>query len=235
MQNPIAYCRVVDLTHAIRPGIPLWPGDPPVGFETVADIAWDGYFLRRLSMGEHSGTHLSTPSSTQTGGVGPDQIPVENLVVSAVVIDISGHAMQDPDYALRPHDVSDWEQRHGTIPAGSIVLLATGWDRYWGEPRRFINSDRRGVMHFPGFGSDAARLLLEDRGAAGLGTDTHGIDPGADAKLSITRLALARNALVLECLNRLRELPPTGSTIVIGRLPLVGGSGSPASVLALAP
>ena len=56
-----------------------------------------------------------------------------------------------------------------------------------------------------------------------------------DTELSISRLALAQSSLVLECLNNLDQLPATGATLIIGRLPLVGGSGSPASVLALVP
>ena len=59
----INYARVVDLSQVIHPGIPRWPGDPPVEFETVAQIDREGYYLRRFSLGEHSGTHLNAPNS----------------------------------------------------------------------------------------------------------------------------------------------------------------------------
>lgn len=235
MATSFTYRRVVDLTHPIRPGIPRWPGDPHVEFETIASIDQEGYRLRRFSMGEHSGTHLSTPSAFWRDGIGPAQIPVESLITGAVVIDVSEAAMSNPDYALSVDAVKGWERRNGAVSSGCIVLLCTGWERYWEEPGRFINADSDGIMHFPGFGMDAARYLLERRGASGLGIDTHGIDPGADAALSVSRLALAKSALALECLNNLSALPPHGATVVIGRLPLVGGSGSPASVLALVP
>ena len=235
METSITYRRVVDLTHPIRPDIPRWPGDPHVEFETIASIDEEGYRLRRFSMGEHSGTHLSTPSAFWPDAIGPAQIPPENLVIEAVAIDASGPAMRNPDYTLGVDDVIEWERQNGQVTAGSIVLLFTGWDSYWNEPNRFINADAHGVMHFPGFGTDAARFLLERRGITGLGIDTHGIDPGTDTDLSVSRLALGKSALVLECLNNLSELPPTGTTVVIGRLPLAGGSGSPAAVLALVP
>lgn len=235
METSITYRRVVDLTHPIRPGIPQWPGDPHVEFETVASIDQAGYRLRRFSMGEHSGTHLSTPSAFWRDGIGPAQIPAESLIAEAVVIDVSELAARDPDYALSVDAVKGWERRNGAVSSGCIVLLFTGWERYWDEPGRFINADRDGIMHFPGFGPDAARYLLERRDASGLGIDTHGIDAGADTGLSVSRLALAKNALVLECLNNLSALPPNGATVVIGRLPLAGGSGAPASVLALVP
>ena len=235
METSITYRRVVDLTHPIRPGIPRWPGDPQVEFDPIASIDEEGYRLRRFSMGEHSGTHLATPSAFWHDGIGPAQIQGEALVVGAVVIDVSELAMNDADYALSVDAVKEWERRNGEVSSGCIVLLYTGWERYWDEPGRFINADPDGIMHFPGFRMDAARYLLERRGASGLGIDTHGIDPGTDTDLSVSRLALGKRALVLECLNNLRALPPNGATVVIGRLPLVGGSGSPASVLALVP
>ncbi len=238
MEQPeriVAFRRVVDLTHPIQPDIPLWPGDPPVRFETTASIPAEGYFLRRFSMGEHSSTHISTPSALFDQGPGPDRIPPEALIAPAVVIDSRSSASMDPDYVLTVHEFAKWERKHGKIAAGSLVLLLTGWGRYWYEPERFINLGVDGLMHTPGFTSEAVACMLDERGAAGIGIDTHGVDAGRDPALDVSRAALSRGALVLECLNNLDQLPATGATLVIGRLPLVGGSGSPASVLALAP
>lgn len=234
-ERNIAFRRVVDLTHPIRPGIPIWPGDPPVQFETTASLSEEGYFLRRFSMGEHSGTHVSTPSALFDQGSGPDSIPPEALVAPAVVIDSRSSASKDPDYVLTVDDFTEWERRHGKIPPRSIAMLLTGWGRYWDEPERFINLGADGLMHTPGFTSYAVSFIFDERGAAGIGIDTHGVDAGADTGLDASRAALSRGGLVLECLNNLDRLPVTGATLVIGRLPLVGGSGSPASVLALAP
>ena len=225
----------MDLSHPITADIPLWPGDPPVRFGAVADIESQGYFLRQFSMGEHSGTHLATPSACCGDGMDPNQIPADSLVAPAVVIDARDPSRHNPDYALSARDIAAWERKHGPVESGALVLLNTGWAQYWTQPERFIGRDSDGATHTPGFSLEAARFLLEWRQVAGLGIDTHGIDPGADAGLSVSRLALGRAALVLECLNNLDELPPTGSTVVVGRLRLVGGSGSPASALALAP
>ena len=231
----IVFNSVVDLTHPIRPGIPAWPGDPPVEFETTATIPGEGYFLRRFSMGEHSGTHISTPSAFFDQGSGPESIPPGDLVAPAVVIDSRHAASRDPDCTLALDDLDAWERNHGQIPAGSIALLLTGWHRYWAEPQRFINRGADGRMHTPGFAPETVSFLLDVRGGAGIGIDTHGVDAGTDAGLEASRTALAKDALVLECLNNLDLLPATGATLVIGRVPLVGGSGTPACVLALVP
>jgi kynurenine formamidase len=233
--HSIDYSSIVDLSHPVDPYIPLWPGDPPVEFQTVTTLRERGYFLRRFSMGEHTGTHLSTPSAFYADGAGPDEFPDDSLVATAAVIDVSRSAVADPDYGLLASDVLQWERRNGIIPADALVVLHTGWWRRWGDPRRFINLDSSGVMHTPGFGLEAARVLLHERRVAGLATDAPGIDPGADPGLSISRLVLSQPRLALECLNNLDQLPATGATIVVGRLKLVGGSGSPAAVLAFVP
>lgn len=235
LDKTITYRRVVDLSHPIKPAIPIWPGDPDVHFHPVSQRDAQGYFLRMFTMGEHTGTHLASPSTYYDDGGDPADLRPGSLVVPAAVIDVSDAASDQPDYSLSASDIAEWERSNGQIPAGSLVVMNTGWFRYWDQPGRFINADSNGVMHTPGFTLEAARFLIEWRRVAGLGIDTHGIDPGTDTDLSVSRFALARSTLVLECLNNLDQVPPVGATLVVGRLRLVGGSGSPASVIALTP
>ncbi len=88
-ENTISYRRVVELSHPLRPGIPQWPGDPAVRFDTVAELGQQGYFLRSFSMGEHTGTHLASPAAYYADGAGPEALPAASLVAPAVVIDVS--------------------------------------------------------------------------------------------------------------------------------------------------
>ena len=88
-------------------------------------------------------------------------------------------------------------------------------------------------MHFPGFGSDATQFLITERQIAGVGIDTHGVDSGQDCNFTTNRLILAKPRIVLENLTNLDQLPPQGTTLIIGILRLRGGSGSPAAVMAL--
>ncbi len=231
----ISYSRVVDMTHVIRPDMPRWPGDPPVEFQEVAQTDTHGFYLRRFTMGEHSGTHMNAPRSFDAQGAGIDAYSPNDLVVPAIVIDIRAQAATSPDLSLTSEELLGWEGRYGLIPAGVIALLYTGWQHKWEDPSAYLGLDRRGRLHFPGFGQDAARLLVEDRGVAGLGTDGAGVEPGQDDSFSANRLVLAKRGLILECLANLDQLPSTGATLIIGPLRLDGGSGAPASVLALVP
>ena len=215
--------------------MPRWPGDPATEFAPWADIGRDGYYLRRFSMSEHGGTHLTAPASFYTDGRTVDEYGAEELVKAAVVIDARRQCRANPDYALTAEDVADWESRHGPVPAGSVALLLTGWAERWGNPAAYLGVDAEGGLHFPGFGPGAAGLLVNERGVAGLGTDTAGVEPGIDGSFAVSRLVLARPRIVLENLAKLHLLPPTGAVVVIGLLRLEGGSGSPAAVTAFAP
>jgi kynurenine formamidase len=225
--------RIVHLSHIIDPTIPLWPGDPSVKFETVAELDKDGYYLRRFSLGEHSATHMNAPNSFYPQGMSIDQYPAESLIAQAVVIDIRQQAATNPDYALTLADVLAWEQQYGQIPPKSVVLLFTGWQSKWSDQGAFFHQDASGGMHFPGFGSEATQFLLKERQIAGIGIDTHGVDSGQDTTFAINRLVLEQPHIVLENLTNLDQLPAIGTILVMGILRLLGGSGSPVAVLAL--
>ncbi len=226
----ITYSRVIHLSHPVTPDIPQWPGDPPVEFQTIAELTTEGYYVRRFSMGEHSGTHLNAPNSFYPAGVGIDAYPAESLVVQAVAIDICHLAAENPDYTLSCADVSAWEAEHGQIPRGNIVLLYSGWQHKWSNPEAFINQG-----HFPGFAPETTRFLLDRRQIAGVGIDTHGVDGGQDLSFATNRQVLEEPRIVLENLTNLDSLPPTGTTLAIAPLQLYQGSGSPATVLAFLP
>jgi kynurenine formamidase len=237
IQNPKSKIqnRILHLSHIIDPDIPQWQGDPPVEFETVAELEKHGYYLRRFSMGEHSATHINAPNSFHRDGVGIDQYPAESLIVPAIVIDICVQAAINPDYVLTVADILAWEEKYGQITADCVVLLNTGWQEKWFDKKAFFNKDAEGNLHFPGFSSDVTQFLLNERQIAGVGIDTHGVDSGQDTTFATNSLVLEKPRIVLENLTNLHQLPPLGTTLVIGILRLRGGSGSPVSVLALVP
>jgi kynurenine formamidase len=225
--------RVVHLSHIIEPQIPLWPNDPPVEFETVAELEKDGYYLRRFSLGEHSATHINAPNSFYSQGISIDQYPAESLIAKAVVIDVCKQVVANPDYVLTLSDILAWEQQYGQIPQGSVVLLFTGWQSKWFDKAAFFNPDNSGGMHFSGFGREATQFLLSERQIAGVGIDTHGVDSGQDSTFATNHLVLEKPRIVLENLTNLDQLPAVGTTLIIGILRLKGGSGSPVAVLGL--
>ncbi|MCP4118809.1 MAG: cyclase family protein [Desulfobacteraceae bacterium] len=227
--------KVVDLTHPLDDNIPIWPGDPEFKLASHASYEKDGYLTSRMVVGEHSGTHWGTPNTFIKGGRSADMFTAEELVVPAVVMDIRAIAGHDRDYSLTVEAVTAWERENGRIPRGSVVVLFTGWQERWNDPEAFFGMDGDNGMHWPGFGKDAVDHMIQGRGIAGLGTDTHGTDPGNDGEFKASSAIYGADGMVLECLTGLDRLPPSGTTLVIGGLPVTNGTGSPARVIALLP
>jgi len=234
--------RSVDLTHAFSERTLYWP------------TATSGFALERQSHGttpggwfyasnafcapEHGGTHLDAPIHFVERGQTADQVPLERLVAPAVVIDVRDRAAADPDYRLTAADVAAWERRHGRIAAGTIVLLNTGWGARWPDRRRYFGDDTPGDasrLHFPSYGEDAARVLVQERRVAALGVDAASIDYGQSSDFRVHRVAAEANVPGFENLANLDQLPPRGALVIALPMKIEGGSGGPLRAIALLP
>lgn len=234
--------RVVDLTHAYNAKTIYWPTSPSTfALERLAYGETEGgyfYAANSLCTPEHGGTHLDAPIHFASTGRTVEQIPLEQLIGPAVVIDGSARASDDRDYRLTPDDVLAFEKRHGKIDPGSMVLLRTGWSRHWPDVKAYLGDDTPGdasKLSFPSFGEEAAKLLVEERQVSALGVDTASIDYGRSTDFRVHRVAAARNVPGLENLTNLDQLPPRGATLIALPMKIEGGSGGPLRAVALLP
>lgn len=225
--------RIVDLTHVISPGIPDFHGDSHA-FESkqLFTVKKDGYANRSFSMPEHLGTHVDAPSHFVDGGKSIDQISVERLVLPCVVIDVRDEVAKNADYQLTRQKIAEFE-KHGEIPEGSAVLLLTGWDSRWAQPDSYRNADEKGTLHYPAFSKESAEYLIEKRHASVLGLDTISLDNNASSGYPVHHIALGKGLILIENLTNLDKLPPRGSQVFFGALPMEGGTGSPARVIGI--
>ena len=140
---------VVDLTHTLGPATPMIKvpeghgKQPPLtSLETISDYREDGGYARwsTLTTAEHSGTHFDTPSHWFTGGdhenASTDTIAVERFIAPACVINCVEDVQKDEDFILTADRLHAWEEEHGRIPAGSWVLLHSGWADRFDDPDR---------------------------------------------------------------------------------------------------
>jgi kynurenine formamidase len=196
------------------------------------------WYWNNIHTGEHTGTHVDAPAHWASGRDGHDvsQLPLRTLVAPAVVLDASRRVADDPDFLLRKEDVRAWEATNGPLPDGGWLLYRTGWDERSGDQERFLNVDESG-SHTPGVSAECARWLAEETGLVGLGVETVGTDAGGaggfDPPFPCHHYFLGAGKCGLTQLRNLAALPPTGAVLVVSPLPIVGGSGSPARVLAL--
>lgn len=234
--------QLVDLTHSFNARTLYWPTSPSTfKLEQLAFGPTDaGYFYaaNAFSAPEHGGTHIDAPIHFAEGRRTVDRIPLDQLVRPAIVIDVTRQAAADPDYRLTREDVLEFEEQNGRIELGSIVLLRTGWSRYWPDARSYLGDDTPGdasKLHFPSYGEEAARLLVEERKVAMLGADVASIDYGQSEDFIVHQLASAAEVPGLENLMNLEQLPPRGAVVVALPIKIEGGSGGPARVIALVP
>ena len=235
----LARTRLVDLTHPFNAKTLYWPTSPSAfRLEQLFFGTTPGgffYSANAFAAPEHGGTHVDAPIHFARDGLPVDRIPLERLVAPAVVIDIVTQAGRDADYRLTVDDVRAFEGRHGRIPAGSIVLLRTGWSRRWSDRKAYLGDDTPGdasKLHFPSFGVEAARFLIQERRVGALGVDVASIDYGPSTDFAVHQVAAAANVPGLENLTNLGELPPTGAIVVALPIKIEGGSGGPARVIA---
>ena len=236
----LAGAAVVDLSHPYDDATLYWP-TATTRFELsqLAHGMTDGgyfYAANAFCTPEHGGTHIDAPIHFAEQGWTLGEVPVDRLIGPGVVIDGSAAAARDPDYRLTAEDVLAWEQTHGEVPAGAIVLLRTGWSSRWPVTLDYLGDDTPGDasnLHFPAYGAEAARLLIEQRRVAALGVDTASIDHGPSADFIVHRIAAAANVVGLENLTNLDRLPSSGAWIVALPMNIAEGSGGPVRVVAL--
>ncbi|MGD8214611.1 cyclase family protein [Aestuariimicrobium sp. Y1814] len=227
--------RLVDLTDVLGPDTVLWPGAPALEATDIITHGPGAYHARVFTTFEHAGTHFDAPEHFVPGGVDAAGVPLDDLVVPVVVIDITEQAAATPNYTLQVADVEAFEAANGTIAAGSAVVLNTGWAHKKDSVENYAGSADPDQLKFPAFGVEAAQVLVE-RGVVGLGVDTLGIDPGNEPTHPVHRNVTHINGLWhLENLINVDQLPPTGAVIVVGVPRIAGGTGFPSRVFAFVP
>ena len=232
--------KLVDLTHAFDDKAIYWPTAKSFTWEKESwgrNAQGDWYTAGRYSASEHGGTHLDAPIHFAEGKQTVDQIPIDKLVGPAIVIDVSAAVATDRDYRLSLGDIAAWEAKHGRIPANSIVLVHTGWGKFWGDKKAYLGTDKAGDtsnLHFPGISKEAAALLAE-RKVDAVGLDTPSLDHGPSRDFAAHRAFAAANVYGLENVANLDRLPPIGATLIALPMKIKGGTGGPTRIIAIIP
>ena len=239
-QGP-GYRQAIDLSHVYDESTIFWPTEPGFVLEREFEgMTPGGYFYaaNRFRTPEHGGTHIDAPIHFYREGRTVDAIPVEQLIGPGIVVDVSARCASDRDYQVTREDFMAWEDRHGRIPAGAIVLLRTGFGRYWPDRERYMGTDARGesaipLLHFPGLHPDAAAWIADERHIGAIGLDTPSIDFGQSSTFGSHVALFARNVPALENVANLELLTEKGFTIVALPMKIGGGSGAPVRIVAL--
>jgi kynurenine formamidase len=232
---------LVDLTHPYNEQTIYWPTAEKFKLTQVAQGETEGgwyYEANNYSAAEHGGTHLDSPIHFARGGDTTDEVPLRRLVGRAVTVDVSSRVGDNADYLISRADIRRWERRNGRIPPRTIVLLRTGWERFWPDAERYIGTAERGEqavpqLHFPGLSAGGARFLVNRRAVKAVGIDTASIDYGQSPNFAAHQVLGAANVPVFENVARLGRLPARGFAVVALPMKIDGGSGGPLRIMAV--
>ncbi|SDM19820.1 Kynurenine formamidase [Catalinimonas alkaloidigena] len=234
---------LVDLTYAFDDSTIYWPTEEGFVLEHgTAGYTDKGYYYTANSFrsAEHGGTHLDAPVHFAEGKQSIDAIPLERLIGPAVVVDVTESALADPDYQITIADFERWEAAHGPLPDQTIVLLRTGYGRYWPQRQRYLGTTATGPeavahLHFPGLHPEAARWLVTERHVKAVGLDTPSIDYGQSTLFETHQTLFQENVPAFENVAHLDQLPDRGFTVVALPMKIRGGSGGPLRIIAIVP
>lgn len=230
----------IDLTHNLSSDAVFWPTAEPFSMTTDFEGMTDkGYYYSAYSFStaEHGGTHIDAPVHFAKGANHVNEIPLEQLIGDAVVIDVSGEVSQNRDHLVSLTDLKGWEAQHGEIPPDSIVLLRTGFGQLWPDAEKYLGTSLRGAegvaqLSFPGLDPLAADWLIQNRKIKAIGIDTASIDFGKSTHFETHVALMTHNVPVFENVANLDQLPPTGAYVIALPVKIRGGSGGPLRIIA---
>jgi kynurenine formamidase len=230
----------IDLTHELSADAVFWPTAEP--FKMTTDFEGEsegGYYYSAYSFttAEHGGTHIDAPVHFARGGHHVNEIPLQQLIGDAVVLDVSAQVAADRNHLISVADIKGWEFQHGNIPDSSIVLLRTGFSQYWPDAESYLGTALRGAegakaLSFPGLHPNAALWLIEHRNIKSIGIDTASIDYGQSHSFAAHVALMTHNIPAFENVANLDKLPAQGAYVVALPIKIRGGSGGPLRIVA---
>jgi kynurenine formamidase len=234
---------LVDLSYPFDAKTVYWPTAEPFHLEKDFEGMTDkGYYYSayRYSSAEHGGTHIDAPVHFAKGRHSVDVIPLQQLIGSAIIVDVTKQCVRNSDYLVSQADFTDWERRNGRIMPGMIVFLRTGFGRFYPDRKRYLGTDARGPaavadLHFPGLDPDAARWLTRNRTIKAIGLDTASIDYGQSTLYESHRILFDKNIPAFENVANLDKLPVKGFSVIALPMKIGGGSGGPLRIVAVIP
>lgn len=223
--------HIIDLTHPISAKAPTWNGSCGFHLKMICSYPEAPLRVNKIETIAGIGTHIDAPSHFIPGGIDIDQISLSNLIIPGVVIDISDKATAT--YMLSIEDIQNFESKHGTIAENSLVIVYTGWSRFWNQPAKYRNENASGVMEFPTISTEAARYLLK-RNIAGIAIDTLSPD-SASSDFPVHQLILGAGKYIIENVAHAESLPPSGFKVIVLPMKIEQATEAPVRMIALLP
>jgi kynurenine formamidase len=227
--------KFVDLTHGFSPTTPVWQGFGQASFTTASDpktyrpysLEQDGFRTTFYSLVGQYGTHVDPPAHFHANGITLDKIPLREMILPLVVLDITPLLGEDPHHAISVQDILAWEKKHGRVPQGAFVALRTDLSKDWSNPERFKR------YPFPAWSLAAVQFLFDQRKITAIGHES--LDTDITPTLDSEKWVLGQGHYQIEVMAHLDKVPPVGALIVVSWPKVENGLGFPARAFAILP
>lgn len=237
----LTYSHLVDLSYAYDSTTIFWPTEKGFILENeFAGMNPKGYWYEsnKFCTPEHGGTHIDAPIHFAKDHRTVDEIPLDQLIGTGIILDVSEKCSADRDYQVQVSDFESWEKTNGPLPDGAIVLLRTGFGKYWPDRVNYMGTDERGEsavakLHFPGLDPETAKWLVANRKIKAIGLDTPSIDYGQSTLFGSHVTLYAHDVPAFENVANLDKLPVKGFTVIAFPMKIKGGSGGPLRIAAV--
>ena len=207
---------VIDLSHTIEETMSVYPGMEAPRLETVSTYEQDLFRETLISMFSHTGTHMDAPAHIFPEGKTLDQLPADQFLGMALVIDCRD--LKEGDAITIAH-INPYG---ADARRADFLLFNLGWDRFWGSDAYF--------GAFPCMDDDVLDFIIQGS-YKGIGVDTISIDP----MNSLTRhrkLFRGTQSIIIENLKDLHNCSSGLFHFSCFPLKLKAGDGSPVRAVA---
>jgi len=205
--------KLFDISIAIRPGMPQWPGDDPVAERPLLRTPEDVANVTQLILTTHTGTHVDPPRHFVHGGATIDHVPLERWVGPCWVADLTSSGPE----------VEVAELEAAGIPAGTerLILKTTNTGLWRSSPAAFIED-------YVGISLEAAEWVVT-RGVTLIGIDYLSIGGMKTTNTETHQLLLGNDIIIVEGLD-LDAIEPGPYELLCFPLKIQDGDGAPARV-----
>ena len=235
----IGNARFVELTQSMEEGMPPGPSGDELPTIKAFKTHEDGTAtIHRYNFPGQWGTHVDPPIHFTQGLRALDDIPLPEMILPLIVIDVHEKVLENNDYQITLDDIAAWEKVHGIIPEKTFVALRTDWSKRWPSLEKMRNRDVDGVSHSPGWSKEAIDYLVLERNITAIGHETLDTDLGIKSgagEWPLQTYYMSLNKYQIENMNNLDQVPPTGATIIASWSLVKDGAGFPARVFAIIP
>jgi len=201
--------NIIDLTHKIEIGMPVYPGTEPLNMYESNTIEKDGFKEKIIEFCSHTGTHMDAPSHMKIGGTNLDEFEISKFVGKALLIDIENENI-----------IKEYEE---DIKNVDFIVFKSGYEKYWNEEKYFED--------YPCLSIETVKYLMNFN-LKGLGFDAISIDP-VDTNFENHNILFNNDMVIIENLCNLEKINKKIFDLIVLPLKIKEADGAPVRAIAI--